>query len=268
MNTSFFIGMAMLIYIGASIVYMVFAITNSRTTHLLAMAAAAIAFILHSAALTTRTIETGRLPLTNTYETLLLFSWVLALLTFWWQSRYEIRILPVFTLPVVFLSLAAASLPQISSEVLPLLPSLRSNWLLAHVMTCFIAYACFGLAFASAMMDLLSERLLRLGMRVSNPGVFDNVTYRAIRIGYPLLTLGIVTGAIWANSCWGRYWGWDPKETWSLITWIIYSVFLHLRYTGGWKNRWSSWAAVVGFISVIFTYLGVNYLFTGLHSYV
>ncbi|HEW78594.1 MAG TPA: c-type cytochrome biogenesis protein CcsB, partial [Phycisphaerales bacterium] len=97
--------------------------------------------------------------------------------------------------------------------------------------------------------------------------LFDNITYRAIALGYPLLTVGIVTGAIWANSCWGRYWSWDPKEMWSLITWIIYSVCLHLRYAAGWKGRWAAWAAIAGFISVIFTYLGVNYLFTGLHSY-
>ncbi len=267
MNTSSFIGVAMLIYIAASVGYMIFALTGNKFVHMVGMGIAALAFTAHSAAVTSRIIEAGRPPLTNTYETLLLFSWLLTLLTFWWQGRYEIQVLGAFTFPLVFLSLAAASLPQISSEIQPLLPALKSNWLLAHVLTCFVAYAAFAVAFATAVMHLALGWLSKKQLRLSKAELFENITYRAIALGYPLLTVGIVTGAVWANTCWGRYWGWDPKETWSLITWIIYSVCLHLRYAAGWKGRWATWAAIVGFISVLFTYLGVNYLLSGLHSY-
>ncbi len=267
MNTSSFVGVAMLIYIAASVGYMIFALTGNKFVRIAAMGIAAVAFTIHTAAVTSRTIEAGRLPLTNTYETLLLFSWALTLLTFWWQNRYEVQILGAFTFPLVFLLLAAASLPQISSEIQPLLPSLKSNWLLAHVLTCFVAYAAFGVAFATGIIHLALRLPAKRKLWLSRIELFDNITYRAIALGYPLLTVGIVTGAIWANSCWGRYWSWDPKEMWSLITWIIYSVCLHLRYAAGWKGRWAAWAAIAGFISVIFTYLGVNYLFTGLHSY-
>jgi len=102
---------------------------------------------------------------------------------------------------------------------------------------------------------------------VPEQDVLDEVTYKMISVGFVLLTLGIITGAAWADSAWGRYWGWDPKETWSLITWLIYGAFLHTRLVRGWKGFRMSLVSVIGFISMLFTYLGVNYILRGLHSY-
>jgi len=161
----------------------------------------------------------------------------------------------------------APSPPQISSEVQPLLPALKSNWLLAHVLTRFVAYAAFAVACARSVSYQLQGAIRSKPARSRNLELLDNVTYRAVTFGFALLTLGVVTGSIWANVSWGRYWGWDPKETWSLITWIIYGVYLHARLTGTWKGKWAARAAIAGFVSVLFTYLGVNYLFRGLHSY-
>ena len=130
-----------------------------------------------------------------------------------------------------------------------------------------MAYAAFGLAFVTSIIYLIWEAFARTPAQLRVVERLDNITYRAITLGFPLLTMGIVTGAVWANACWGRYWSWDPKETWSLITWIVYSACLHMRYAGGWRGRAAAWAAIIGFVSIIFTYLGVNYLFSGLHDY-
>ena len=264
MSTSLLVGIATLSYLLASVGYMIAALMETRLVRTVTAVVAGLAFTTHTAAMTSRVVESGRLPLTNTYETLLLFSWILALICLWWQHKYQVRVLGALALPIVCLLLAAASLPQISADIAPLLPSLKSNWLLAHVITCMIAYAAFGVAFATSIVYLV----LRFRHRPPHVlALFDSISYRAIALGYPLQTLGIITGAIWANSCWGRYWSWDPKETWAFVTWIIYSICLHLRFTAGWKGAWAAWAAIAGFLSVLFTYLGVNYLLTGLHSY-
>ena len=264
MSTSSLVGIATLIYLLASVGYMIGAATEARLVRTVTSGLAGLAIASHTAALTARVLEAGRPPLTNTYETLLLFAWVLALICLWWQHRYQVRVLGALALPIVCLLLAAASLPQIDADIEPLLPSLKSNWLLAHVTTCMIAYAAFGVAFATSIVFLV-QRFRRRPAHVL--AVFDSISYRAIALGYPLHTLGIITGAIWANSCWGRYWSWDPKETWAFVTWIIYSICLHLRFTAGWQGAWAAWAAIAGFLSVLFTYLGVNYLLEGLHSY-
>ena len=267
MSTSLWIGVATVLYLVASLVYMVAALTGSRGARQAARATALLALMPHTAAIAARIIEAGRPPLTNTYETLLFFSLALVIIYLVLEQRYSIHVVGTFAFPVAFLALAATTLPVISSEIQPLLPSLKSNWLLAHVLTCFVAYAAFGVAFAAGLVYVVLKAL------PSNPGrerrleLLDGVTYRAVTFGFPLLTLGIVTGAVWANICWGRYWGWDPKETWSLITWIVYGIYLHVRQTRAWRGRWAAWAAIAGFIAVVFTYLGVNYLFAGLHSY-
>lgn len=267
MSTSSLVGTAMLMYIAVSAGYMIFALADKKIVYFITLGITALAFITHTAAITSRVLTSGRLPLTNTYETLLLFSWVLTLISFRWQNKYDIRVLGAFTFPIVFLLLAAASLPQISSDIQPLLPSLKSNWLLVHVLTSFIAYAAFGIAFASGIIYLFLRLFDKRNPKPDRLELFDNITYRAVAFGYPLLTIGVVTGAIWANACWGQYWSWDPKETWALVTWIIYSICLHLRYIANWKGRWAAWAAITGFLCVLFTYLGVNYLFSGLHNY-
>jgi cytochrome c-type biogenesis protein CcsB len=167
--------------------------------------------------------------------------------------------------------MAYASLsPTISDRIAPLLPALKSNWLIAHVIACFIGYAAFALAFGISLMCLLKERDTEGGhgfiALFPESKILNELNNQMIMFGFLFLSVGIITGAVWANSAWGRYWGWDPKETWSLITWFIYAAVLHARMMRGWGANRIAYLSIVGFLAVLFTYFGVNYL-PGLHSY-
>ena len=131
-------------------------------------------------------------------------------------------------------------------------------------MTAFLGYAAFAVAFGAALLYLVKDK--RPQARLPAPPLLDRLMYRAIMLGFLLLTFGILTGAVWAETAWGKYWSWDPKETWSLITWLIYASMLHARLLKGWQGRRIAWLALLGFLAVIFTYLGVNYL-PSLHAY-
>ena len=172
------------------------------------------------------------------------------------------------------LGLASASL--FDKAITPLMPALRSNWLLVHVIITMTGYAAFALAAAAGTLRIVRARrhpATRHGEQAAGRPddaqgpALDGFVYRAMTIGFLLLTGGIITGAVWANQAWGTYWSWDPKETWSLITWFVYLAGLHLYRTRGWRGTRFAWAAVAGFAAVLFTYVGVNYLLSGLHSY-
>jgi cytochrome c-type biogenesis protein CcsB len=249
------------------------------------------------------------------------FAWSLMLIYLVFEYLYGYKAIGVFASILGFVSIAIASMG--SSDIQPLVPALQSNWLTAHVVTCFFGYAAFAVAYAVALLYLNREEnpiqlavvaLHPLGIPIlllvfvalhilqpppagiivktwigagglsavilamhfllkgSNellppPKVLDELSYKAVAVGFPLLTLGILTGAAWANYAWGTYWSWDPKETWSLITWFVYAAYLHARFTAGWKGRPLAWVAVAGFAAVIFTYWGVNFVLSGLHSY-
>jgi len=162
----------------------------------------------------------------------------------------------------------------VESSIQPLVPALQSYWLHIHVITCFIGYAAFAVSSGIAVVYLLKDSKSKkgegdkglLGMFPSTK-VLDDLVYRAVITGFPFLTAGIITGAAWANYAWGTYWSWDPKETWSLIVWLIYAAFLHARITRGWHGRKTAILSVVGFLATIFCYLGVNLVLSGLHSY-
>jgi cytochrome c-type biogenesis protein CcsB len=167
--------------------------------------------------------------------------------------------------------MAYASLsPNVSDRIQPLLPALKSNWLIAHVVTCFIGYAAFGLSLAISIMYLMKEKredqANSLTAHLPDIRFLDELNHQMIMFGFLFLTAGIITGSVWANSAWGRYWGWDPKETWSLITWFVYATILHARMMRGWHGKRIAYLSMVGFGAVLFTYLGVN-LLPGLHSY-
>jgi cytochrome c-type biogenesis protein CcsB len=138
----------------------------------------------------------------------------------------------------------------------------------------FLSYAAFALSFVAGVMYLIQNREIKLKrqsiffFRLPSIETLDYLGYKLISVGFPLLTLGIITGALWANNAWGSYWSWDPKETWSLITWIIYASYLHARVIAGWSGRKAAYLSIIGFGCVLFTYLGVNLLLGGLHSYV
>lgn len=216
----------------------------------------------------------GHAPMSNFYESLIFFAWTIALLYLLIEWRLKNRSIGVFVMSIAFLIMAYASIaPGINQRIEPLIPALQSNWLTSHVLTCFMGYAAFTVAFALGIMYLIKSAF---SVRGFTPGMFirllpseyqmDDLMYSSAVLGFIFLTLGIVTGSVWAHYAWGSYWSWDPKETWSLITWIVYAVMLHARLVRGWRGKRMAWMSIIGFACVLFTYLGVN-LLPSLHSY-
>ncbi len=203
-------------------------------------------------------------PLSNFYESLVFFSWCVPFLGLVVFRRHLQDFLGILVAWLACLILAYASL-GVDSSIRPLMPALKSNWLLLHVVTCFLGYAAFGLGFGAGLLYLWQGR--RPNPRLPGLPDLDHLIYQTVTVGFLFLTLGILTGAVWAETAWGRYWSWDPKETWSLITWFIYATLLHARLVKGWQGRRIAWLAVAGFLAVLFTYFGVSFLLPGLHSY-
>jgi ABC-type transport system involved in cytochrome c biogenesis permease subunit len=229
----------------------------ARAASLLALAG----LVLHTLALILRTVESGHAPFTNMYESLSFFAWatVLAFLVF--NRKQELARSGLILMLVVVALMALASSPLMPKEAAPLVPALQSAWLWLHVSVTLLGEAFFAVAFVTSLRFLAArtpEKKERL----------DRVSYRAVAAGFPLFTLGgLVFGMVWAHKAWGSYWSWDPKEVWSLITWLVFALYLHTRIVMGWKGKRSAIIAIVGFLAALFTFFGVNYLLSGLHSY-
>ncbi len=265
-NTLFTI--VMLAYFAAMILYFAFIAVKRDGVARVAVGLQAVGFALHTAALVCRGIGAGRLPLTNQYEFATSFAWGLCLVSLIFVIRFKFPVLGAFAAPVIFLIIGYAAMQ--SKAVKELMPALRSNWLGFHVSTAIIAYGAFGVSFVLSVIFLLRDRMKASGFldqHIPDREKLDMISYRSVSLGLLFLTFTIITGAIWAERAWGSYWSWDPKETWSLVTWIIYAIYLHLRLRRGWRGRSAAIFAVVGFICVMFTYLGVNTWLPGVHSY-
>jgi len=214
----------------------------------------------------------GHAPLSNLYESLIFFSWAIILLYLIVEKRTRSRTAGAFVTPIAFLSLAYASFSEnVTDSIQPLIPALQSNWLTAHVITCFFGYAAFALSFGMSIMYFIKmsetpdKRSVVLYL-IPELNILDDLNYQMVMIGFLLLTLGIITGSVWAHTAWGSYWSWDPKETWSLVTWLVYALMLHARLMRGWQGKRLAIVSVAGFFCVLFTYFGVNYL-ESLHAY-
>ncbi len=270
MNIYFF-KFASLLYLLGTLFYSVYIILLKNSLSKLAAAIVTIGFASHSLALLTRYVEAGYTPVTNLHESLSFFAWMIIGILLIANLKYKIKVLGAFLTSIaLILMLFAFALPK---EILPLAPVLRSFWHPFHVTFAFLGNAIFTLAFCCGVIYLIQEHQLKskkmgaIAKRLPSLKVLDDLNYQALTFGFPLLTLGIITGAVWAEYAWGRYWGWDPKETWSLITWFLYAAMLHQRLTVGWRGRKAAIMAIVGFMSLIFTFLGVNLLLPGLHAY-
>ncbi len=276
MNSSLTLSITTFVYGFSAFLYLVALVFKKQTPGMLATWVVVLGLIGNTAGIIMRWLESyqmgfGHAPLSNLYESLVFFAWTIALLYLVIERRYGNRVVGAFVMPLASLAIAYASLsPNISDRIQPLLPALKSNWLIAHVIACFIGYAAFAIAFGLSIMYLIRQRESSsenaLIERFPKPRVLDGLTHQMIMFGFLFLSVGIFTGAIWANSAWGRYWGWDPKETWSLITWFIYATLLHAKMMRGWHGRRIAFLSVLGFAAVLFTYFGVN-LLPGLHSY-
>jgi len=276
MNSSIILSIITFIYALAAVLYLFAWIFRKETPAKLATWVAWVGFIGNVVGFLLRwkesyTLEIGHAPLSNLYESLIYFAAVIMLVHLWVEHSYKNRVIGVFTTPLAFLAIAYASLnPHISDRIKPLLPALKSNWLIAHVMTVMVGYAAFTIAFGVSLMYIIKGKKERpksgLLARLPSIAEMDDLTHKLIMFGLLFLSVGIITGAVWANSAWGRYWGWDPKETWSFVTWVIYFALLHLWRLPGWRGNHTASLSIIGFLAVLFTYFGVNYL-PGLHSY-
>ena len=259
---------AMILYLASMVLYVIFFVMKKEAAAKIAGYAAGIGFVLHTAALITRGIGAGRLPMTNQYEFATSFAWGICLFYLIFLWRYKFRLLGTFVMPVIFIIIGYAAMQD--KGVRELMPALRSNWLASHVSSAIISYGAFGVSFAVSLIFLIREKMKENSFwddHIPSGERLDLISYRAVSLGFLFLTFVMITGAIWAERAWGSYWSWDPKETWSLITWIIYAIYLHLRVSRGWKNKNAAIFAVIGFICVIFTYIGVNTFLPGIHSY-
>ena len=249
--------------------------------------------------LASRWLFHGYFPLSNLYESLLFLSWVLLFIQLLLEYKTRSKLLGAIILPLVLFiyGFGNFSLPIEMQKASPLVPALQSNWLMMHVSLMMLSYGSLIIGSLISILFLMlslkgplgskerknssfnSLSLQKMGTSLSlasSPSSsfvlkllenMDNLSYRIISLGFPFLTLGIIAGAVWANEAWGSYWSWDPKETWALITWLVFAAYLHARIVKGWEGKRPAILASVGFFVVWFCYLGVNFLGQGLHSY-
>ncbi len=232
-----------------------------------ALGMVASGFISHTLFLVSLAVRLRHLPITNLSESLSFFAWCITLTFIVAHLRYRINVLGAFVLPLVSLLMIASESIWEGNHTIP--PLLRSRWLYFHTSVAFLAYASFFLTFISAVLYLIQEKELKaknfrfLYFRLPSLQVCDELLRRSLFAGFVLMSITIMTGALWAQQAWGRYWSWDPKETASLVTWMIYLVLVNYRLSAGWRGRWASYISIVGFVSTLFTF-GIN---RGLHTY-
>ncbi len=229
-------------------------------------------FLCHTASILWRLAATGQMPVTNMHEAASFFAWALVILFFYIEFRYRVGLLGSFVMPVVFmLMLSASVLPR---QLKPLNPLLQSYWLWIHTTLAFVGDAAFAMAAGIGLMYVLQERFVKkkhlgsLFHRLPSLKVLDEINYKLVSIGFPFLSLAIITGSLWSQSAFGTFWQWDPKEVWSLITWFIYVFVLHARLRQGWRGRKAAYLSIIGFLVVLFTFFGVSLLMKGYHSFV
>ena len=277
------VNLSFLVLLVASLAYAAYNLLRKEDIKKIAgYAGSALMFagtLMMTVAILLRWRDAGRPPFSNMYESLICFAWSIALVYLVLELVYKIRVAGVIAAIMAAVSIATASFFDNTIEAL--MPALQSNWLAYHVLTCFVGYAAFAVSAGASVLYLY----LKFTGKASKPGTEDADTssneilramqsfnYEAIRFGFLFLGIGIITGAVWANEAWGTYWSWDPKETWSLITWIIYAILIHFKYVSGRfgvkdLNTFNAVCSIIGFFAVIFTYFGVNFVLSGLHSY-
>ena len=247
-----------------------------------------------TAQLVLRWWESGHFPISNLYESLCFLAWGCTLTQLLVERTWPSPLVPAAATPMALGCVAFASfaLPDRLQEASPLVPALRSSWLVMHVSVIMISYAALLVGSLLSLAVLFTDRGNSMELRSSSIGSggyrqaqlatpqlqlssvampaveqLDSLSYRTITVGFLLLSVGLVSGAVWANEAWGSWWSWDPKETWALICWLVYAAYLHTRLIRGWQGRKPALVAAAGLVVIVVCYIGVNLLGIGLHSY-
>nr|QCI05146.1 cytochrome c biogenesis protein ccs1 [Centroceras clavulatum] len=287
LNTTFFLLLITLIIYWTNLI-----VTNLSILTKLSKITIIIANLCLGISLGLRWIDNQYFPLSNLYESLIFLTWALTFLQIILEEQSKNRLIGAISLPIALFTIAFASfsLPIEMQQASPLVPALRSNWLMMHVSIMMFSYSTLIIGSLLSVLFLIvskgknvqlqgnsyntnTKSSLLINVTIENNDrlnlleIIDNLSYRIIGLGFPLLTIGIISGAVWANEAWGSYWSWDPKETWALITWLIFAIYLHTRLNKAWNGKKPALIASLGFIVVWVCYLGVNFLGQGLHSY-
>ena len=227
-----------------------------------------VALALMALSLVARAVAVERPPIGNLWEYTGALAFGVLLFTVAFEMAFKDRGVGTIMLPVT-VGLMAIALAYFPSEVRPLVPALQANRILGlHVTLMALSYSALSISFGASVLYLMQGRdAARRFVRLPDRETLEEVGYWSVLVGFPMLTLGIALGAYWANSAWGRYWGWDPKETAALLTWFVYAGYLHARGLRGWEGRRAAWLLIAAFGAVLFTYFAVNFVFSGLHSY-
>lgn len=257
-------------YVGALVVYGFSFWSRNQKMRTLATKIVYIGLALNTLGLVIRTALIGGLPLNNGFEFGLSFVFAVVVAYVIVEKRFNLSAIGIFIMPVVVV--ISIWLVSVDLTIQPVMPALRSYWLAVHVSAAVVAYGSFALSFAVSVAYLLKDKKevdfqSRFSQELPALKVLDEISYKLIFIGLPFLTIMLVTGAVWAEYAWGAFWSWDPKETWALITWLVYAAYLHTRFLKGFKGRRAAWLSVLGFAAVFFTFFGVSYLLPGMHSY-
>ena len=262
---------SLVLYLVAVVVGVVELLRSTRFTSRLMLVVVGVAFLIHTVALVQRYVVAGYLPISNPHEATSFFSWCIVFLFLVLEFRYKVGLLGSFVMPLVlFMMLASAVLPR---EIKPLNPMLQSYWLWVHTFLAFMANAAFALACGLGVMYLIQERFVKKkhlgGLFHSLPSLqgLDDLQYRLISLGFPLFTFAMVTGMLWADSAWGSYWRWDPREVWALITWLIYAIIIHARMLKGWRGRRAAVLSIIGFSTILIAFFGIKLLKKGMHFF-
>ena len=278
----FFLFIAMLGY------WVSLAFPKNKTSFTLSRVTTLFSNLLFGLTLIIRWGNEGYFPLSNLYESLIFLSWGISTIHLFVEFRTQSRLIGAISAPIIFFisGFSSLTLPIEMQKALPLVPSLQSNWLMMHVSMMMVSYATLiigsllsilYLAFTlfkkkkvnveKTTTNILTVQQSSISSQSPILQTIDIWSYRIIGLGFPFLTIGIISGAVWANEAWGSYWSWDPKETWALITWLIFAVYLHSRLLKGWQGTKAASLGSCGFFVIWICYLGVNFLGKGLHSY-
>ena len=257
-------------YIGAFVLYAFSFWSRNTDIQKLAIKVVYIGLAVNTATVALRMALIHGLPLNNGFEFGLSFVFAIMVAYVIVERKFDLGAVGMFILPVAMV--ISIWLVSVDLTIQPVMPALRSYWLAVHVSAAVIAYGAFAVSFAVSVAFLLKERAQnnaesRLQQALPTLKVLDRISYRCIFVGLPFLTIMLITGSVWAQYAWGSFWSWDPKETWALITWLVYALYLHTRFLKGFQGKKAAWLSVLGFVAVIFTFFGVSYLLPGMHSY-